>query len=1491
MALLSGVLALLPSSQCLPDLLGDLDEDGKATALDVARLLAHVNGVQPLSSNLVFYADLDQDGSVNEADATLLANAVLGVNPLIDFPFTRVHESSPANQESDVALTRETILRFTQPLAADLALGPDTLYAEARGRRLLSRVELSSDRRRLTLFYLENLPSNAEVEVTLRGSELKDFLGRSVDADGDGFPGGTAALSFTTLNAAVAPGTAVLGRVLASELVQDPNSTNRLDLPLEGVRITVDGMEETVFTTTDAAGNFRLDPAPAGNFFVHIDGRTARGSQWPKEPYYPVVGKQWSTVAGVTTNLAGGNGLVYLPQITLGTLHAVSMTNETPVTFAPTVLQSHPELNGVSITVPANSLFSDSGMRGGMVGIAPVPPDRLPSPLPPGLGFPVVITVQTDGPSNFDRPVPARFPNLPLPTTGQPLAPGAKSGLWSFNHDTGEWELQGQMTVSADGRFIESDLGVGIRQPGWHGSTPGVTGRGAKILPPKKKKPCQQPGQRCDDGDACTTNDRCQGGICKGDPPTNTCPENRTTPIHLLWTEANDPKVPPHTVLKEFDYDGAACYDADSKCWRFQASSMQADGFINISILGSQEPNPVEGGNVTLNNYCQILHSLSTYARSGRGRWHTMAATRAHEYYHRDVDIPKILRRHWQLAEMAMESLCLPCAISGAEAADILKENADAVWQKMQDNYWEEQIEFNRHHTANHGDGAYNAGQPFNDLMIQRVQKFASDHQYPTCPPPGPRPIPSNRLVRIEATISTNVIDVSGRAQIRVTGFYADGTVLDLTNSPDTRFLASNGRVIRVGPGGQVEGLEPGRVSIRIWHLADLESEDLDLATSVSVTVRSPKDRDGDRLPDSWEMAHGLNPNDPADAKQDRDGDGLTNGDEFMRGTDPTQADTDRDGMPDGAEVIEGRDPLGADELEAQAQIGLHYFALLNVDTGKIEQQGKADSNGQAFHNLILTANTHYRQFIFQARSGMIGSSEFTTPEPGLSLRLPAVELHEDTSADTDKDGLKDWAELLLGTDPDLADSDGDGISDGTRFLPDQYPIEIGQVVGNGVPGPGAGNIEYPGAKDFYTFLAQPGQIVYLSLLTNTVPCCVEWRLDNEAGEFYFWRPLTDGNVGRFQLEEGGLYTLTVGEGGTNQTGRYEFKFWDVVPQEMAVNIGDFISDGVPAAGAGNIETPGGLDVYTFTARPGQRIYLDFLELFPTSLLDYRLEDEDGYLYSDCVRCVNPGALRLSKGGTYKLTFGHDLEFSFRPTRPDTGSYQFKIWDVPPPQTFAISIGDFVTNGVPGVGAGVIETPGVQDVYTFTALPGQRVYFQAPGSFDAFNFLNWTLRDETGKSIFSEGFNGFEPGAYTLTRGGTYTITVDDDDFYLPGPYQFRLWDIPPPQPFTVGVNQVIAEGQPGPGAGRIESPGVKDVYTFQATAGSKVSFEVLETTLSTLDWLLVDDAGEEIFKTCLGCSAPGTFILNRGGTYLLTVGDDRESETGTYKIQIRQEP
>ncbi len=379
-----------------------------------------------------------------------------------------LRQTSPASGESGVSLTRETILRFDQPLDPTSAF-TGAVSVTSVGQDLPFNARVSADRMSLTLFYVQPLPEARRVRVSIDGDLLLDSYGRLVDADADGVPGGARAFEFETTSITPFPGTRVIGRVFASELAPGGGSIN---VPLQGVRVSVDGAESTLFALTNANGDFTLDPAPAGRIFVHIDGRTATNPV-PPGGYYPSVGKAWETRPDEELNV----GDAFLPLVPAGTLQNVSTTNDTTLTFATAVLAAHPELAGTQITVRAASLFHDDGTPGAQVGIAPVPPDRLPGPLPAGLDFPIVITVQTDGAENFDAPAPVRFPNLPLPSTGQPLPAGSEAVLWSFNHDAGAWEAVAPARVDATGMYVETTVG-GVLAPGWHGITPGIGTRG-----------------------------------------------------------------------------------------------------------------------------------------------------------------------------------------------------------------------------------------------------------------------------------------------------------------------------------------------------------------------------------------------------------------------------------------------------------------------------------------------------------------------------------------------------------------------------------------------------------------------------------------------------------------------------------------------------------------------------------------------------------------------------------------------------------------------------------------------------------------------------------------------------------------------------------------------------------------------------------------------------------------------------------------------------
>jgi hypothetical protein len=152
--------------------------------------------------------------------------------------------SSPSNGEDGVAVTRETIIEFSDPIDPD-SVTDAAISAQFGGNTLATRLHISADNSTVTLFYNEALPASARVRVTIDGEQLLDANGNPVDVDGNGSAGGTTTIDFDTLSLTVIEGTSVCGRVFASELDTSDRGTS-VNVPLQGVTITVDGMEDTL---------------------------------------------------------------------------------------------------------------------------------------------------------------------------------------------------------------------------------------------------------------------------------------------------------------------------------------------------------------------------------------------------------------------------------------------------------------------------------------------------------------------------------------------------------------------------------------------------------------------------------------------------------------------------------------------------------------------------------------------------------------------------------------------------------------------------------------------------------------------------------------------------------------------------------------------------------------------------------------------------------------------------------------------------------------------------------------------------------------------------------------------------------------------------------------------------------------------------------------------------------------------------------------------
>lgn len=439
---------------------------------------------------------------------------------------------------------------------------------------------------------------------------------------------------------------------------------------------------------------------------------------------------------------------------------------------------------------------------------------------------------------------------------------------------------------------------------------------------------------------------------------------------------------------------------------------------------------------------------------------------------------------------------------------------------------------------------------------------------------------------------------------------------------------------------------------------------------------------------------------------------------------------------------------------------------------------------------------------------------------------------------------------------------------------PTVFPISIGEVVADGAPSDGAGNIETPGSLDIYTFNAAPGQKIFFDRLQNGIGGVRVVLTDEDDTEVFNGNFVLD--PGTLELTRGGTYTLTIGDDGRDNVGTYSFALVDIPASDMfAIAIGDTVSDGIPGAGAGNIETPGSSDVYSFTASPGQTIFFDRLE---NNIGGVRvvLTDEDQTEVFNGNFVLDPGTLVLTRGGTYTIDIGDD-------GRDNVGTYGFQLVAVPAPDSFAISIGQAVSDGVPGNGAGNIEAAGSGDVYTFTAAPGQVIFFDRTEN--GIGGVRVLLTDEDQTEIFS-GNLILDPGRLELTRGGTYTLAVGDTGRDNTGTYAFTLVDIPAPDVFSIALGDTVADGFPGPGAGNIETAGASDIYRFEAAAGTQLRIERIENNIGGVEFVLTTPGDAELFRGNLIVS-PGDFDLPETGTYMINVGSDGRDNTGTYSFSL----
>ncbi|MAY75363.1 MAG: hypothetical protein CMJ31_11710 [Phycisphaerae bacterium] len=169
----------------------------------------------------------------------------------------------------------------------------------------------------------------------------------------------------------------------------------------------------------------------------------------------------------------------------------------------------------------------------------------------------------------------------------------------------------------------------------------------------------------------------------------------------------------------------------------------------------------------------------------------------------------------------------------------------------------------------------------------------------------------------------------------------------------------------------------------------------------------------------------------------DSDMDGLTDGDEELLGTDPHASDTDGDGISDSAEIATGTSPVRSDsDLD-----GLSDGEETAGNTDPLDPDSDDDGQSDAFESFFGGNPTNGQVLVNLDKTSPFG--QLTTADllffltfvdlggGDAFLAIECVSLFTAATSDVDGDGLTQFEERLLQTDPDNPDTDNDGLPDG----------------------------------------------------------------------------------------------------------------------------------------------------------------------------------------------------------------------------------------------------------------------------------------------------------------------------------------------------------------------------------------------------------------------------------------------------------------------------